>query len=185
MLKNSARNCTLKFSEILLIELFLNTEKSRFDVPGPVKRLRPALPRRLKHWSEAGSTGPPKLGGAGSQLAAQNAALGAVGTEKHSVLMYLLGFPGLVSVAQPGVFSRFGKAQSSRLRRPCGSPPVPQVAVKGTPSFTLKIVPNSHPFAIHAAGPESDFGEGTCQVTLNTKVLLISKSERVCSIFIS
>ena len=34
-LKNSARNCTLKLSEILLIELFLNTEKSRFDQPRP------------------------------------------------------------------------------------------------------------------------------------------------------
>src|ERR1700732_2043477 len=137
MLKNSARNCTLKFSEILLIGLFLNTEKSRFDVPGPVKRLRPALPRRLKHWSELGSTGPPKLGGAGSQLAAQNAALGAAGTEKHSVLMYLKGFPGLVSVAQPGPVSRSGNAQGSLLLRPCGSPSVPQVAVKGTPSLPL------------------------------------------------
>src|ERR1700730_15524165 len=52
MLKNSARNCTLKLSEILLIELFLNTEKSKFDVPGPVKILRPELPRRLKHWGK-------------------------------------------------------------------------------------------------------------------------------------
>ena len=48
-LKNSARNCTLKLSEIRLIGLFLNREKSRFDVPGPVRMLRPALPRRLKH----------------------------------------------------------------------------------------------------------------------------------------
>jgi hypothetical protein len=61
MLKNSARNCTLKFSEILLIGLFLNTEKSRFESPGPVRMLRPALPLRLKHWG-----GAPK---AGSQFA--------------------------------------------------------------------------------------------------------------------
>src|ERR1700739_465618 len=47
--KNSARNCTLKLSEILLIVLFLNTEKSRFIRPGPVTLLRPELPRRLKH----------------------------------------------------------------------------------------------------------------------------------------
>ena len=49
ILKNSARNCTLKFSEILVMGLFLNTEKSRFDVPGPISILRPAFPRRLKH----------------------------------------------------------------------------------------------------------------------------------------
>jgi|ERR1700682_1257879 hypothetical protein len=49
MLKNSARNWMLKFSEIFLIALFLNMEKSRFTRPGPVNMLRPALPRRLKH----------------------------------------------------------------------------------------------------------------------------------------
>jgi hypothetical protein len=43
-LKNSARNCTVKSSEIGLMKLFLNTEKSRFYVPGPIKMLRPALP---------------------------------------------------------------------------------------------------------------------------------------------
>jgi len=50
MLKNSARNCTLKLSEIFLMGTFLNMEKSRFDVPGPIRMLRPELPRRLKHW---------------------------------------------------------------------------------------------------------------------------------------
>src|SRR5882762_200253 len=47
ILKNSARNCTLKLSEILLMLLFLNTEKSRFVKPGPTSVLRPTLPRRL------------------------------------------------------------------------------------------------------------------------------------------
>src|SRR5216684_2292638 len=47
----------LKLSEIFLIEWFLNTEKSRFDVPGPVKRLRPAVPRRLKHCGNGAATG--------------------------------------------------------------------------------------------------------------------------------
>ena len=53
MLKISARNCTLKLSEILLIGLFLNSEKSRFVRPGPVRMLRPALPRRLIHTGKA------------------------------------------------------------------------------------------------------------------------------------
>jgi len=55
MLNNSARNCTLKFSEIRVTELFLNTEKSRFVSPGPIRMLRPALPRRLRHWKSDGS----------------------------------------------------------------------------------------------------------------------------------
>src|SRR6202022_2050248 len=188
-LKNSARNCTLKPSEIFLIDRFLNTEKSKFVVPGPVKRLRPAFPRRLKqsrglalNWGAVGSLGC-AFGGDGSQLFNQKLLSGAAGTVKHSVLTYLLGFPGLVRVAQPGVDKTFGNAQSSALLSPCGSPPVPQVAVKGTPSLTLKIVPNSHPFATHAAGPDRDLGEGTCQVKLNTKVRLISKSERARSNF--
>ena len=49
MLKNSARNCILKLSEIFFMGMFLNMEKSRFDVPGPIRMLRPELPRRLKH----------------------------------------------------------------------------------------------------------------------------------------
>src|SRR5258706_4887502 len=48
-LKNSARNCTLKFSEIFVTRLFLKTEKSRFERPGPIRILRPELPRKLKH----------------------------------------------------------------------------------------------------------------------------------------
>src|SRR5258708_10229196 len=103
-LKNSARNCPLKLYEIVLIDGFLKTEKSKFVVPGPFTRCRPALPRRLKQasgGSQAGGLfGPlattglpgfsgskpyPRLGGAGSQLAFQNAKLGAVGTLKHWV----------------------------------------------------------------------------------------------------
>src|SRR6266404_1740185 len=49
MLNISTRNCTLKFSEIRLMLLFLKTEKSKLVMPGPIKMLRPALPRRLKH----------------------------------------------------------------------------------------------------------------------------------------
>src|ERR1700704_6799619 len=77
ILKNSARNCTLKLSEILLRLLFLTTEKSRFVKPGPINVLRPTLPRRLKHLRSPDGSGPPKLGGAGSQLAAQKAGVGA------------------------------------------------------------------------------------------------------------
>src|ERR1700674_1286475 len=57
MLNISIRNCTLKSSEILLIRLFLNTEKSRFVMPGPIKRLRPTFPRRLKHVGNVTKTG--------------------------------------------------------------------------------------------------------------------------------
>src|ERR1700680_5266083 len=89
ILKNSARNCTVKFSEIRLIELFLNTEKSRFTIPGPVKILRPALPRRLKHCGYGTVTGLPfeSLNGCGSQLAFQKSIFGADGIAKHWVLM--------------------------------------------------------------------------------------------------
>ena len=85
ILKISARNCTLKFSEIRLIELFLNSEKSRFCNPGPVRILRPELPRRLKHCGYGTATGLPfeSVNGVGSQLAVQKAILGAVGTAKH------------------------------------------------------------------------------------------------------
>src|SRR5260370_38875797 len=55
-LKISARNWTLKFSEILLMWLFLNTEKSNPVMPGLIKILRPALPRRLKQ-ARGGSQG--------------------------------------------------------------------------------------------------------------------------------
>src|SRR5260370_41068607 len=79
ILNISTRNCTLKFSEILLMWLFLNTEKSRLVIPGPIMMFRPAFPRRLKHCSEMES--PPR------QFAFQNARFGAVGMAKHCVLM--------------------------------------------------------------------------------------------------
>ncbi len=37
----------------------MNTEKSRFASPGPVRMLRPALPRRLKHCGYGTATGVP------------------------------------------------------------------------------------------------------------------------------
>src|SRR3984893_12837342 len=89
MLKISARNCTLNDSDILLTGLFLNTEKSRFIVPGPVKIFRPALPRRLKHCGYGTVTGLPSesVNGCGSQLALQKSIFGADGIAKHWVLM--------------------------------------------------------------------------------------------------
>src|SRR5213593_3403031 len=48
-LKNSVRNWTLKLSEILGMQLFLNAEKSKFTSPGPINVLRPRLPRMLGH----------------------------------------------------------------------------------------------------------------------------------------
>ncbi len=47
MLKNSARNCALKLSEMRFMWLFLKTEKSSFDSPGPTTALRPKLPLRF------------------------------------------------------------------------------------------------------------------------------------------
>src|SRR5712664_2354755 len=78
ILKNSARNCTLKLSEIFLMWLFLTTEKSRFIKPGPTNVLRPTLPRRLKHCGNTAARGGPldgctPAGRNGSQLAVQKA----------------------------------------------------------------------------------------------------------------
>src|SRR5712692_7725654 len=103
MLNISARNWMLNVSEILLMWVFLNTEKSRFAIPGATRIFRPALPRRLKHANGgsqgvgglpmklfAGLTGSnscPRLGGSGSQFAIQVFKSGTVGTEKHVVLM--------------------------------------------------------------------------------------------------
>src|ERR1700676_83654 len=49
ILKNSARNCTLKLSEIFFTAKFLINEKSTFSSDGPTILLRPALPRRFAH----------------------------------------------------------------------------------------------------------------------------------------
>src|SRR5205085_3706481 len=62
-LKNSARNFTAKFSEILGILLFLTTEKSKFTSLGPITVLRPRLPRRFAQ--VPGIPGLPGSGGVG------------------------------------------------------------------------------------------------------------------------
>jgi len=91
-------NCTLKFSEILLMWLFLNTEKSNSVMPGLIKNIATRIatkvkagqrrkPGRLTVLRIDGIDCHPKLGGAGSQLAFQKFRSGAVGTEKHSVLI--------------------------------------------------------------------------------------------------
>src|SRR5260370_24323957 len=101
MLKISMRNWTLKFSEMRFTRLFLNTEKSRLAMPGPIRILRPALPLRLKHCGNTAGTGVGfgfagvgigwRLGGNWSQFAFQKAMSGAVGTTKHCVLMEFAG----------------------------------------------------------------------------------------------
>jgi hypothetical protein len=87
----------------------------------------------------------------------------------------------LVSVPHPGPVRRFGKAQGSLLFRPWGSPSVPKVAVNGTPSLALKIPLTSQPFASQAAGRESNWRAGICQVALITKTrpTLNSDSPRI------
>src|SRR5712692_1570824 len=78
MLKNSARNCTLKLSEIFLTAKFLCAEKSRFARFGPTMLLRPALPRRFE-----------QLPGTLEKGTHCDAIAGlAMGTLKQLVLMY-------------------------------------------------------------------------------------------------
>src|SRR3977135_1339276 len=106
MLKNSARNCTLKFSEMRRMRLFLNTETSNLDTPGPIIALRPKFPHMF-----------------------------APGKPKHSVWLYRLGFPGLLSVPQFGPARRFGRSLVSSNFMPAGSPP--RIGVKGWPELAL------------------------------------------------
>src|SRR6266850_5902286 len=178
MLNISARNCKLKVSEILVMRLFLKMEKSSEVMPGPIRILRPALPRRLKHLRSPAGSGPPKVGGAGSQFCVQKAISGAVGTAKHPVLTYLLALPGFVRLLQPAPPSRFRKAQSSELSVPVGSSPVPHVGVNGTPSLAVKITPSCQPSLSQCAGPLKDLGDGTSQVPFRTSVRPMLKSER-------
>ena len=62
---------------------------------------------------------------------------GVVGTAKHSVLIWLFTFPGLISDLHPGPFNRFGKSRGSLRFNPRGSLSAPKVGVKGTPSLTV------------------------------------------------
>src|SRR5713101_2594530 len=90
-----------------------------------------------------------------------------------------------MSDAHPEPPSRFGKAQSSLLSVPAGSPPVPQVGVNGTPSLTVRISPSCQPSVTHFAGPANDLDEGTSQVPFTTSVRPTLKSERPRFNFIS
>src|SRR6516225_1904771 len=46
-------------TQILFIELFLNRDISKFDKPGPIRMLRPALPMRFAQVPAAGGFGGP------------------------------------------------------------------------------------------------------------------------------
>src|SRR6267378_516963 len=88
-LKISARNCTLKFSEILRMGLFLKNERSRLTRPGPGMMFRPALPLKFRHWGAAPIAFSPKIGSEvhiGAEAIGVKNEAGAVGTAKHSVL---------------------------------------------------------------------------------------------------
>src|SRR5260370_10098142 len=91
--------------------------------------------------------------------------------------MELVGLRGFVRVWHPDPPSRFGKAKSSWLRVLAGSEPVPQVAVKGTPSLAVKIRPSSQPSVTHLAGPVQAFTPGTSQFALRTRVRPTLKAE--------
>ena len=59
---------------------------------------------------------------------------GVVGTAKHSVLIWLFTFPGLISDLHPGPVNRFGESQGSLVFNPGEFPSVPKICVKATPS---------------------------------------------------
>src|SRR5437660_3728848 len=73
---------------------------------------------------------------------------------------------------------RSGKEKSSLLRVPAGAPPVPNNAVKGTPSLAFTTPPNSQPPAAHLTRAGPDFSAGTVQIALITNVRPTLKSER-------
>src|ERR1700674_1323283 len=126
-LKNSARNWTVKSSEMVRIRLFLNKEKSRFDIPGPISELRPRLPRRFAqvpgNWGFASVPFPTN----GTHCEAIAGV--AIGREKQLGLMYWLGLPELTSDSQPGPTTRLGGSFVSSSFVPSGSPP--KIGVNG------------------------------------------------------
>src|SRR6266478_8877810 len=85
-LKISARNCTLKFSEILRMALFLKNERSRFTRPGPGMMFRPAFPLKFKHWKSVESPtalSPKRASELHIGVGPVKNDAGAVGTAKH------------------------------------------------------------------------------------------------------
>jgi|SRR5580692_1115643 len=88
-----------------------------------------------------------------------------------------MGFPGFTAVPHPGPLKRLGNAKSSLLLVLAGSPPVPYVGVKGTPSLAVNMMPSSHPLASQCAGPVQDLGEGMSHVPFTTKVRPTLKSD--------
>src|SRR5712692_8130503 len=158
MLKNSARNCTLKVSEILGTWVFLNTEKSTVLSPGPYKLFRPGLPTRFAQV--------PAIPGLPAGLAALGvrapkdphwAAIAGVasGRAKHCALRYWT--PPWIGLHPD---TRFAKSmEKSPLNPvPSGSPPPPIVGVKGDPVVAVTIAPSSQPPARYPAVPV--FGPG-------------------------
>src|SRR5512137_1045172 len=118
MLKNSARNWTLKLSEIFGTLVSLITEKSISTNPGPMTVLRPRFPNRLKHvrGEAPAGIGIVVVSHPSGAVALKNAAFGATALMKHAGLMYckLPCRPedGFVS-EQPGTLS--GMAIGSEL----------------------------------------------------------------------
>src|SRR5258708_31893701 len=93
--------------------------------------------------------------------------------------------PGWVGVFHRAPPSRFGYAKSSLLLELEGSPPVPHVGVKGTPSLAVNITPSSHPSVIQRVGPENDFAVGISHVPFPTTVRPTLKSEKPRANFMS
>src|SRR4051812_37299250 len=113
MLKNSARNCTRKASEMRETGTFLYADMSRSSRPGPTTPFRPELPS-----SVAGD-----------------------GNVKHCLLMYCCALPGLTGCLHCGVLRMLGYPIGSSLFKPSGSPEI--IAVNGVPEVEFRIVPSS------------------------------------------
>jgi hypothetical protein len=115
-LKNSARNWALKLSEMRRIRLFLNSEKSRFEMPCPITLLRPRFPYRFAQVPGMPGFGCAEPAGLKPNGTHCEAIAGvACGRPKQLGLMYWLGLPGLVSVSQPGPMRRPKGCPGSRI----------------------------------------------------------------------
>src|SRR2546426_1986470 len=115
MLKNSARNCTLKLSEIFGTAKSLYNERSRLASPGPLILLRPALPRRFAQLPAT-----PEKGTHCDAIAGV-----AMGTLKALVLMYCRPgelFQLWLMGSDPGTRSGMPNVSEPLFCTPIGSP---------------------------------------------------------------
>src|SRR5579863_5608732 len=143
MLKNSARNCNLNLSVRFV---FLMSEKSKFENPGPTKVLRPKFPGLAR-------TRLPVTG------------LVTVFTPKYAsglAITALEKYCGPPPGARVGVCSRFGLApKPSKPSNPYCRLPYVVAMVKGKPDWALTIPSIAHPCVRRFGADESQRSMGT------------------------